>query len=72
MFIIPTALQTTKYSRQIFGRKLETPVGPAAGPRTHTAGSDLQLPTTEAAVSFEPTTVQILDGEGFACQQALY
>ena len=31
-----------QYSRQIFGRKLETTVGPAAGP---------QLPITEAAVS---------------------
>ena len=51
-----------QYSRQIFGRKLETPVGPAAGPHTQLA-QNIAASYYGGSRFFELKTVQILDGE---------
>lgn len=51
-----------QYSRQIFGRKLETPVGPAAGPHTQLT-QNIAASYYGGSRFFELKTVQILDGE---------
>lgn len=51
-----------KYNREIFGRKLETPVGPAAGPHTQLA-QNLAAAYYGGSRFFELKTVQIIDGE---------
>lgn len=51
-----------KNNRMIFGRKLETPVGPAAGPHTQLA-QNLAAAYYSGSRFFELKTVQILDGE---------
>ena len=48
--------------RSIFGRKLETPVGPAAGPHTQLA-QNIAASYYTGSRFFELKTVQILDGE---------
>lgn len=51
-----------KHSRTIFGRNLETPVGPAAGPHTQLA-QNIAVSYYTGSRFFELKTVQILDGE---------
>lgn len=51
-----------KYQRSIFGRNLETPVGPAAGPHTQLA-QNIAVSYYTGSRFFELKTVQILDGE---------
>lgn len=51
-----------EYNREIFGRKLETPVGPAAGPHTQLA-QNLAASYYGGSRFFELKTVQIIDGE---------
>ena len=51
-----------KYVRTIFGRNLETPVGPAAGPHTQLA-QNLIAAYYGGSRFFELKTVQIIDGE---------
>ncbi|WP_333651237.1 putative selenate reductase subunit YgfK [Lacrimispora sp.] len=51
-----------KNNRSIFGRKLETPVGPAAGPHTQLA-QNILASYFSGSRFFELKTVQILDGE---------
>lgn len=51
-----------KYDRTIFGRKLETPVGPAAGPHTQLT-QNIAAAYYAGSRFFELKTVQILDGE---------
>ncbi len=51
-----------EYNRQIFGRKLETPVGPAAGPHTQLT-QNIAAAYYSGSRFFELKTVQILDGE---------
>lgn len=51
-----------KYARTIFGRNLETPVGPAAGPHTQLA-QNLIAAYYGGSRFFELKTVQIIDGE---------
>ena len=48
--------------RRIFGRKLETPVGPAAGPHTQLT-QNIVAAYYAGSRFFELKTVQILDGE---------
>ena len=48
--------------REIFGRKLETPFGPAAGPHTQLA-QNIAAAYYGGSRFFELKTVQILDGE---------
>ena len=50
-----------KYNRTIFGRSLETPVGPAAGPHTQLAQNIVAAYYTGSRF-FELKTVQIMDG----------
>ena len=50
-----------KYNRAIFGRKLETPVGPAAGPHTQLAQNIVAAYYTGSRF-FELKTVQVMDG----------
>ena len=50
-----------KYSRTIFGRPLETPAGPAAGPHTQLAQNIVAAYYTGSRF-FELKTVQIMDG----------
>lgn len=50
------------YDRTIFGRKLETPIGPAAGPHTQLA-QNLAAAYYGGSRFFELKTVQIIDGE---------
>lgn len=54
-----------KYNRTIFGRKLETPVGPAAGPHTQLTQNIVAAYYTGSRF-FELKTVQIMDGEELA------
>lgn len=49
-------------NRNIFGRKLETPIGPAAGPHTQLA-QNIVASYYAGSRFFELKTVQILDGE---------
>ncbi len=49
-------------TRKIFGRKLETPIGPAAGPHTQLA-QNIVASYYGGSRFFELKTVQILDGE---------
>jgi len=51
-----------KFDRTIFGRKLETPVGPAAGPHTQLT-QNIAAAYYAGSRFFELKTVQILDGE---------
>ena len=51
-----------KYNRTIFGRPLETPVGPAAGPHTQLTQNIVAAYYTGSRF-FELKTVQIMDGE---------
>ncbi|OOB78492.1 MAG: putative selenate reductase subunit YgfK [Epulopiscium sp. Nuni2H_MBin003] len=51
-----------KNTWEIFGRKLETPIGPAAGPQTQLA-QNLVASYYSGSRFFELKTVQILDGE---------
>ncbi len=51
-----------RYNRSIFGRKLETPLGPAAGPHTQLA-QNLAAAYYGGSRFFELKTVQIIDGE---------
>lgn len=51
-----------EYTRELFGRKLETPVGPAAGPHTQLA-QNLAASYFSGSRFFELKTVQIIDGE---------
>ena len=51
-----------KNIRSIFGRRLETPVGPAAGPHTQLA-QNIAVSYYTGSRFFELKTVQILDGE---------
>ena len=51
-----------KNNRSIFGRNLETPVGPAAGPHTQLA-QNIAVSYYTGSRFFELKTVQILDGE---------
>lgn len=55
----------SKYDRTIFGRKLETPVGPAAGPHTQLTQNIVAAYYTGSRF-FELKTVQIMDGEELA------
>lgn len=50
------------YNREIFGRKLETPVGPAAGPHTQLT-QNIAAAYYGGSRFFELKTVQIIDGE---------
>lgn len=50
------------YNRTIFGRNLETPIGPAAGPHTQLA-QNIVASYYGGSRFFELKTVQILDGE---------
>ena len=50
-----------KYNRTIFGRPLETPVGPAAGPHTQLAQNIVAAYYTGSRF-FELKTVQVMDG----------
>lgn len=50
-----------RFDRTIFGRKLETPVGPAAGPHTQLAQNIVAAYYTGSRF-FELKTVQIMDG----------
>ena len=50
------------YVREIFGRKLETPVGPAAGPHTQLT-QNIVAAYYGGSRFFELKTVQIIDGE---------
>lgn len=50
------------YNREIFGRKLETPVGPAAGPHTQLT-QNIVASYYGGSRFFELKTVQIIDGE---------
>lgn len=50
------------YNRTIFGRKLETPVGPAAGPHTQLT-QNIAAAYYTGSRFFELKTVQIIDGE---------
>ena len=50
-----------KYNRTIFGRTLETPVGPAAGPHTQLA-QNIAAAYYTGSRFFELKTVQIMDG----------
>lgn len=52
----------TNYGRTIFGRKLETPLGPAAGPHTQLA-QNIVAAYYAGSRFFELKTVQIIDGE---------
>lgn len=49
-------------SREIFGRKLETPIGPAAGPHTQLT-QNIAASYYAGSRFFELKTVQIIDGE---------
>ena len=60
-----------QYSRQIFGRKLETPVGPAAGPHTQLA-QNIAASYYGGSRFFELKTIQILDGEDLPVNKPLY
>lgn len=51
-----------KNNREIFGRTLETPIGPAAGPHTQLA-QNIVASYYAGSRFFELKTVQILDGE---------
>lgn len=51
----------SRYDRTIFGRKLETPVGPAAGPHTQLA-QNIAAAYYTGSRFFELKTVQIMDG----------
>lgn len=51
-----------KYNRTIFGRTLETPVGPAAGPHTQLT-QNIVAAYYAGSRFFELKTVQIIDGE---------
>lgn len=51
-----------KFSRSIFGRNLETPIGPAAGPHTQLA-QNIAAAYYGGSRFFELKTIQILDGE---------
>ena len=51
-----------QYDRTLFGRKLETPVGPAAGPHTQLA-QNIAAAYYSGGRFFELKTVQIIDGE---------
>ncbi|MFB0920134.1 MAG: putative selenate reductase subunit YgfK [Oscillospiraceae bacterium] len=55
-------IHKTKNEWQVFGRKLETPFGPAAGPHTQLAQNILAAYYAGSRF-FELKTVQILDGE---------
>lgn len=50
-----------KYNRSIFGRTLETPIGPAAGPNTQLTQNIVAAYYTGARF-FELKTVQVMDG----------
>ena len=50
-----------KYARRIFGRTLETPIGPAAGPHTQLA-QNLVAAYYTGSRFFELKTVQVMDG----------
>lgn len=50
-----------KYARSIFGRTLETPIGPAAGPHTQLA-QNLVAAYYTGSRFFELKTVQVMDG----------
>ena len=50
-----------KYARSIFGRRLETPIGPAAGPHTQLA-QNLVAAYYTGSRFFELKTVQVMDG----------
>ena len=52
----------SNYDRSIFGRTLETPIGPAAGPHTQLAQNIVAAYYTGSRF-FELKTVQIMDGE---------
>ena len=52
----------SKYNRTIFGRKLETPVGPAAGPNTQLTQNIVAAYYTGSRF-FELKTVQVMDGD---------
>lgn len=54
-----------RYDRTMFGRKLETPVGPAAGPHTQLTQNIVAAYYTGSRF-FELKTVQIMDGEELA------
>lgn len=51
-----------QYNREIFGRKLETPIGPAAGPHTQLT-QNIAAAYYGGSRFFELKTVQVLDGE---------
>lgn len=53
---------SANYDRTIFGRKLETPIGPAAGPHSQLT-QNLVAAYFAGSRFFELKTVQILDGE---------
>ena len=54
-----------RYNRTIFGRPLETPVGPAAGPHTQLT-QNIVAAYYAGSRFFELKTVQIMDGEELA------
>lgn len=54
-----------RFARTIFGRKLETPIGPAAGPHTQLTQNIVAAYYTGSRF-FELKTVQIMDGEELA------
>lgn len=55
----------SKYNRTIFGRSLETPIGPAAGPHTQLTQNIVAAYYTGSRF-FELKTVQIMDGAELA------
>ena len=54
-----------KYNRTIFGRNLETPIGPAAGPNTQLTQNIVAAYYTGSRF-FELKTVQVMDGDELA------
>ena len=54
-----------KYNRIIFGRNLETPIGPAAGPNTQLTQNIVAAYYTGSRF-FELKTVQVMDGDELA------
>lgn len=55
----------SKFNRTIFGRDLETPIGPAAGPNTQLTQNIIAAYYTGSRF-FELKTVQVMDGDELA------
>ena len=65
------SLQTRTKPMRLFGRKLETPFGPAAGPHTQLT-QNIVASYVAGSRFFELKTVQKLDGEDLSRIQAVY